>query len=124
MTKEQVKKLIEIYGRAWETKDPDLIVSIFTDDATYDDPHEPVNNGKEAIRNYWLSKVIGEQDQIKFHLKNIWVDGTTAIAEWDATFIDTKRNLHIDMTEVAIFETRDGKFSSLREYYKTKKTPL
>lgn len=124
MTKEEARKLIEIYGRAWETKDSDLIVSIFTDDATYDDPHEPVNSGKEAIRQYWISKVIGEQDQIKFHLRNFWIDGDTVIAEWDATFIDTKRSLHIDMQEVAIFGTWDGKFSSLREYYKTKKTPI
>ena len=123
MTREEAQKLIEVYGRAWETKDPDLIVSIFTDDATYDDPHEPIKNGKEAIRQYWVTKVIGEQDDIKFRLKNIWIDGNTIIAEWDATFIDTKRNLHIEMTEVAIFTTRGGKFSSLREYYKTKKTP-
>jgi ketosteroid isomerase-like protein len=70
------------------------------------------------------NKVIGEQDKIHFHLKNLWIDGNTVIAEWDTTFIDIKRNLHIDMTEVAIFGVRDGKFSSLREYYKTKKTPL
>lgn len=124
MTHAEARTLIETYGRAWETKDPDLIVTIFTDDATYDDPHEPVNNGLEAIRNYWTYKVIGEQDDIHFLIKNIWVDGSTVIAEWNATFKDVKRNLHIDMTEVAIFGTRDGKFSSLREYYKNIKTPL
>lgn len=124
MTKEEIKKLIEMYGRAWETKDPDLIVSIFTDDATYDDPHEPINRGKEAIRQYWVSKVVGEQDQIKFYLRDFWIDGDTVIAEWDATFVDVKRNLHIDIREVAIFGIQDGKFSSLREYYKTKKTTL
>jgi ketosteroid isomerase-like protein len=124
MTKEEAGKLIEIYGRAWETKDPDLIVTIFTDDATYDDPHEPVNNGKDAIRAYWVSKVIGEQDDIHFHLRNIWLDGENVIAEWDVRFNDTKRNVRIDMSEVAIFGTREGKFSSLREYYTSKKIPL
>jgi uncharacterized protein (TIGR02246 family) len=124
MTIDEVKNLIDTYGKAWETKDPDLAVSIFTEDATYDDPHEPVNRGKEAIRQYWIKKVIGEQDQIKFHLRNFWIDGDTVIAEWDATFIDIKRNMHIDMTEVAIFQIRDDKFSSLREYYRTKKTLL
>jgi ketosteroid isomerase-like protein len=54
MTKEEAQKLIEIYGRAWENKDPDLITSVFTDDASYDDPHEPINNGKGAIRQYWI----------------------------------------------------------------------
>ena len=123
MTKQEAAKLIEIYGRAWETKDSDLIVSIFTDDATYDDPHEPVNDGREAIRAYWVSKDIGEQDKIRFSLRNVWVDGDTVIAEWDATFNDVPRRLAIEMTEVAIFGVRDGKFSSLREFYKTRKTP-
>lgn len=124
MTKEEAQKLIEIYGRAWETKDPDLIVTIFTEDATYDDPREPVNNGRDAIHAYWVSKVVGEQDDIHFRLRNCWLDDERVIAEWDAQFTDTKRNLRIDISEVAIFGTRDGKFSSLREYYKTRKTPL
>ncbi|MFA6797177.1 MAG: hypothetical protein WCR40_00475 [Candidatus Paceibacterota bacterium] len=29
MTKEEAIKLIEIYGKAWETRDPELIVTIF-----------------------------------------------------------------------------------------------
>ncbi|MEI8123703.1 MAG: nuclear transport factor 2 family protein [bacterium] len=45
MTKETAKKLLNIYGEAWVTRNPDLIVSIFTDDATYNDPHEPENIG-------------------------------------------------------------------------------
>ncbi len=124
MTREEVKKLIEVYGKAWETQDPELITTIFTDDATYHDPREPENSGIDAIKEYWVYKVVGEQKDIHFHLRNLWIDGTTAIAEWDADFIDTKRNLKIAMSEVAIFEMRDGLFSSLREYYKTIKTPL
>lgn len=124
MTKEEAQKLIKIYGRAWETRDPELIVTIFTEDATYNDPKEPENIGRDAIRAYWVSKVIGEQKDISFYLRHIWVDGDTVVAEWDAEFTDTKRNLRIEMSEVAIFGARNGKFSSLREYYKTRKTPL
>ncbi len=124
MTKEKALELIEIYGKAWVTRDPDLIVSIFTEDATYNDPREPENIGREAIRSYWISKVIGEQDDISFNLKNLWIEGETAIAEWFAEFTDTKRNLRISMKEVAIFTTEGEKFSSLREYYKSDKTPV
>jgi len=124
MKREDVQKKLDIYGKAWETKDPELIVTIFTDDAIYDDPHEPVNNGIEAIRSYWISKVIGEQDDIHFSLRNFWVDSDTVIAEWDATFKNTKSKMFVEMTEVAIFQVRGDKFCSLREYYKTKKTPL
>lgn len=124
MTKEDALKLLYIYGKAWETQDPELIVTIFTDDATYNDPKEPENIGRDAIKKYWETKVVGEQANIKFELKHVWIDGDTVIAEWHATFNDTKRNLFIDMMEVAIFTVKDGKFSALREYYKTIKTPL
>ena len=124
MIKETAINLIEIYGKAWETKDPELIATIFTDEATYNDPKEPKNFGLEAIKEYWKYKVIGEQDDIKFDLRHVFIDGDTVIAEWHATFKDIKRNLFIDMVEVAIFTVQGNKFGSLREYYKTVKTPL
>jgi ketosteroid isomerase-like protein len=114
-------KLLEIYGRAWETKDTELIGTIFTEEATYNDPKEAINNGKEAIQEYWRYKVIGEEDDIKFELLNLWVDGETVIAEWHATFKDIKRHVHIDMNEVAIFTIKDGLINSFREYYKSVK---
>jgi uncharacterized protein (TIGR02246 family) len=124
MDKEAVTKLLTIYGEAWVTQNPDLIVSIFSDDATYNDPREPQNVGKEAIREYWNKKVIGEQKDISFDLKNVWVDADAVIAEWEANFTDTKRNLRINLKEVAIFSVQGDKFGSLREYYSSAKTPL
>lgn len=124
MTKEKAVELLGVYGKAWETRDPDLIITIFTPDAIYNNPKEPENHGHEGIRAYWTSKVIGEQKNIHFQLRNVWIDGDSVIAEWDAKFTDTKRNLYIKINEVAIFTVQDDKFSSLREYYKSEKTPL
>ena len=124
MTHEEARKLIEVYGRAWESKDVELITTIFTGDAIYNDPVEPENIGIEAIRNYWQTKVVEGQEDIKFEIKNVWVDGETVIAEWHATFKDIKRQLYVDMMETSIFTTKDGKFDSLREYYKDIKTPI
>ncbi len=124
MKKDRAIELITIYGKAWVTRDPDLIVSIFTDDATYFDPHEPLNVGKDAIRSYWLSKVVNGQSDIRFELRNVWVDGETVVGEWHAELTDTKRNIRILMDEVAIFSVKDGKFNSLREYYKSEKRSI
>jgi uncharacterized protein (TIGR02246 family) len=124
MTKEEATKILNIYGEAWMKKDPDLIVSIFTDDAVYNDPHEPENVGREAIRSYWVSKVVNGQSDITFDLKNVWVNGDTVIAEWHANFIDTIRNVRIKMREVGIFKVKAGMFASLREYYTAEKAPL
>ncbi len=124
MTHEQATSLLQIYGKAWETRDPDLITTIFTENATYHDPKEPLNTGRDEIRKYWETKVIGEQEDIHFDLLHVWIDGDDVIAEWHATFKDIKRSLHIDMMEVAIFSVVENKFGSLREYYKTVKTEL
>jgi ketosteroid isomerase-like protein len=55
----------------WETRDPELIITIFTEEATYNDPKEPENFGRNAIKKYWETKVIGEQEDIKFTLLNL-----------------------------------------------------
>lgn len=124
MEKEKAIELLNIYGRAWVNQDPDLILTIFTPDAIYNDPKELENKGHEGIRSYWVKKVVGEQKDINFKLLNVWIDDSVVVAEWDAVFTDTKRNLLIEMREVAVFTIKDNKFSSLREYYKTKKTPV
>jgi ketosteroid isomerase-like protein len=124
MTKKEATELINIYGKAWETQDIELISTIFTEDATYNDPKESKNIGLNAIREYWKYKVVGEQSDIKFELNNVWIEGDTVIAEWHATFRDIKRNLYISMDEIAVFIVKNNKFSSLREYYNTVKTPF
>lgn len=124
MNKEHVTALLKIYGDAWVTRNPNLIVSIFTEDATYHDPHEPLNQGIDAICSYWGRKVVGEQTDITFELRNVWIDGDTAIAEWKAEFTDIKKNLRVHLDEIAILGLKDGKFSSLREYYKSTKSSL
>ena len=126
MTKEAATALLDIYGRAWVTRDPDLILSIFTPDATYNDPRESENQGHAGIRSYWINKVVNGQKDISFKLLHVWTDkvGGVVIAEWEAQFTDIKRKLRIDMKEVAIFTVKDEKFGSLREYYSDIKTPL
>jgi uncharacterized protein (TIGR02246 family) len=124
MTKAQATSLLQTYGKAWESQDAELILTIFTEDAQYNDPKEAGNFGHAGIRNYWIKKVQTEQKDITFDLRNVWIDGETVVAEWHADFTDIPRNLRISMDEVAIFTVRDEKFASLREYYKSTKTPL
>jgi len=124
MTKNEVINLLAIYGKAWETQDCDLICQIFTEDATYDAPVSPKNIGKEAIRDYWKQKICEEEKDISFNLLNVWIEGNTVIAEWEADFTMVKEKLKVSMTEVAILTLRDGLFSALREYYKATAVPV
>ena len=97
LTRQDVQDVVDTYIRAWVEKDPDLIVTIFTETATY---HErvleaPIAN-QEGIREYWQTKVVESQDRIKCKLLSLFLDGNTAIVEWEAEFDDLA---HVFMAE-------------------------
>ena len=50
MTKDQANQLIATYGRAWEERDANLILSVFTPEATYFDPREGMQIGHAGIK--------------------------------------------------------------------------
>ncbi len=115
-----VRTTIDTYLRAWTQQDPELIVTIFTDDATYHERvlGEPIRT-RAGIRDYWQSKVVEGQANIDARLLNLYTatDGTTVIAEWEATFDDRVQNVRKRMREVAILEFAGERIASLREYW-------
>jgi len=118
LTKLDVQNVVDTYIRAWVEKDPDLIVTIFTDTATY---HErvleaPIQN-REGIRQYWKTKVVESQDHITCKLLSLFLDGTTAIVEWEAEFDDLPQKVRKRMREVAILVFDGQLIASLREYW-------
>ena len=49
---------------------------------------EPIR-GRDGIRAYWQTKVVGTQANITCELLNLYLDDGTAIAEWQAEFDDS-----------------------------------
>lgn len=117
-TKAEAREVLATYIRAWETQDPDLIVTIFTEGATY---HERVMGDpipdREAIREYWQTKVVEAQANIRCELLKVYLDGDTVIAEWLAEFDDRAQGVRKRMQEIAVLEFEDGLIASLREYW-------
>lgn len=118
LTKHDVREVLDVYIRAWEGQDPDLIITIFTENATY---HErvleaPIPN-REAIREYWESKVVESQANIKCELLNLYLDGATAIAEWEAEFDDVVQRVRKRMREIAVLDFEGRQIAALREYW-------
>ncbi len=119
--KAEVGKLLKIYKEAWEKRDTEKILRIFTKDATYQErPIDKPFVGHKGIKKYWTDKVVGEQENIRFKLKKIYVDGNNAVAEWEAKFHDVKRKVKIHLFVVAILEIKNGKIKSLRGYWHSK----
>jgi ketosteroid isomerase-like protein len=118
LSKDDVRKVIETYLRAWMTQDPGLIVTIFTPAATYHERvlGEPIRD-ENGIREYWQTKVVKGQANVQAELLRLYLDGTTAIAEWEARFDDVVAGHRKLMREVAILEFDGDRIASLREYW-------
>jgi ketosteroid isomerase-like protein len=118
LAREHVREVLDTYIEAWESQNPDLIVTIFTRSATY---HERVLGkpipDRDAIREYWETKVVRDQANIRCRLLNFYVDGDTVIAEWEARFDDVAQGVRKRMREVAILEFDGPLIESLREYW-------
>ncbi|MEB3020724.1 nuclear transport factor 2 family protein [[Mycobacterium] crassicus] len=115
-----VRATIDTYLRAWMQQDPDLIVTIFTEDAIYHERvlGEPIRT-RAGIRDYWQTKVVEGQGDIDARLLNLYTatDGITVIAEWEATFDDRVQGRRKRIREVAILEFAGERIASLREYW-------
>jgi ketosteroid isomerase-like protein len=120
-TKQDVLGVIDTYIRAWVEQDPDLIVTVFTETATY---HERVLDdpirGHAGIRAYWQTKVLRSQRNITCTLLHLYLDGNTAIAEWQAEFDDVEQQVRKQMREIAVLVFEGNRISSLREYWASK----
>lgn len=118
LTKQEVREVLDVYIRAWESQDPDLIVTIFTASATYHERvlADPIPD-RDAIRRYWEEKVVRAQANIRCELLNLYLDGTTAIAEWQAEFDDLAQGVRKRMREIAVLTFEGNLISSLREYW-------
>ena len=118
LTKQDVRNVVDVYIRAWVEQDPDLIETIFTDTATYHERifESPIRD-RSGIRAYWKAKVVESQANIKCELLSLYLDGNTAIAEWETEFDDLVQNARKRMREVAILVFEGRLIASLREYW-------
>jgi hypothetical protein len=122
LTKQEVRDVVDVYIRAWVEQDPDLIGTVFTDTATY---HERVLEApirdRAGIKAYWQAKVVESQSNIKCELLNLYLDGDTAIAEWETEFDDLPNRVSKRMREVAILVFEGTLIASLREYWSSER---
>jgi len=118
LTRQEAREVLDTYIRAWESQDPGLIVTIFTEDATYHERvlEDPIPDRK-AIQDYWQSKVVESQANIKVQLLSVYLDGETVIAEWEAEFDDVVQGVRKRMREIAVLVFEGDLISSLREYW-------
>jgi hypothetical protein len=111
-----VVEWIERYGRAWETADADLIVSLFTEDARYrSSPFRAPYRGHGEIRAYWR-RGAGTQRNTRVRMGTPFVDGRRVAVEWWTTMVDEGEEVTLPGCLLLRLDA-DGRCSELREYW-------
>ena len=127
MTKQDVQKWLDEYGRAWVNGDPDLVVTLFSDTATYrETPFENPMRGRHEIREYWQSNAADAQENVEF-ASQVWaVRYDTAIAGWQARFTRKASGVRVELdgTFRLVFSSEQGTFQCavLEEWWHSKES--
>ena len=78
--------LLGTLKRGWEGRDPDIVLSLFRDDAEYrEHPFADPLSGSNAIRARW-NELAAAQLNVEFDAERIWVSGRTVLASWHAAY--------------------------------------
>ena len=108
---------LETFGRAWQTFDGDLIVSLFGEDAEYyEDPFRSPMVGHNAIRAYWLD---GSRttEQVEFTVERHWVSGDVVLAAWHASYVERATKERVRLAGFMTWDIApDDRISRLREW--------
>ena len=112
------------YKRAWEERDPELAVALFTEDASYrETPFDAPFEGRAAIRDYWAKAVSGQRD-VTFTYEPIACAGDEGVCRWHAAFTGAAGGEQIDLD--GIFRCRfesAGQVSRLEEWWHIRVVP-
>jgi uncharacterized protein (TIGR02246 family) len=112
---EALQRILETYKRAWETRDPELVLTVFTEDATYqEDPFDAPMKGHDRIRDYWVNATAPHRD-VRFEWQRVCAAGDLHVVEWKADFTRSQRR--VTLRGVMLLELRGARIARLREYW-------
>ena len=113
MTEQDVQNWLDEYGRAWVNGDPDQVVTLFSDTATYrETPFDDPMRGRREIREYWQKNAADAQEDVEF-ASQVWAVGNdTAIAGWQARFTEKATGVRVELngTFRLVFSGEQGAF--------------
>ena len=109
--------LFASFKHAWEERDPDAMLELFSDDADYRiDPFVEPMIGSVAIREHW-NGVVAAQDHIEFDAERVWVSGRTVLGSWHVVLTE---RASADRVRIRGFSTMEidehGRIARMREW--------
>jgi len=110
-------RIFETYKRAWETRDADLVLTIFTEDAVYhENPFDRPMTGHPAIRRYW-KRATRNQRKIEFHWSPVCSAGDLHVVDWKASYVLADGSGPAELRGGMIVELRGERIARFREYW-------
>jgi steroid Delta-isomerase len=118
-TPDQVRQTLHDYIKAWTTKDKSLLLSLFTEDATLEDPvGTPPFKGHEGIGRFWDFALSDKSRQISPRLEEIRACGNQGILRFtmEVRLPTENKGLNLSIIEHAEF-AGDGRITHLRAFW-------
>ena len=105
------------FKRAWEGRDPDAMLELFSKDAEYRiDPFMEPMTGLNAIRDHW-NGVVAAQDHIEFDAERVWVVGRTILGSWHVALTERATADRVRVRGFTTMELDDqGRIARMREW--------
>jgi ketosteroid isomerase-like protein len=86
-----ITEFMQSYKRAWESSDEDLLASLFAADGCYRNTPFAVQQGHEAIKQYWQRTKL--QTDIHLTYEVLQQHATGGIAHWHTTYQVTSEDM-------------------------------
>jgi ketosteroid isomerase-like protein len=123
-TSESLEAWLARYERAWESRDAEAAVALFTSDARYHEmPFDAPKSGSAGIREYWTT-VTADQRDIDFRASVVAVNGVTGVARWSASLRSASSGARVELDGVFVLTfDASGRCSELREWWHVRTDP-
>ncbi|MCB2200248.1 nuclear transport factor 2 family protein [bacterium] len=118
MSDERFKTWLQAYGKAWEEKDAEAFVALFSKQAYYHwTPFRTPYVGHEQIAAAF-NEAVSTQENITFHFTRLNNDGFPAVAHWRTTLnrIGSEKDVVFDGILTVEFDDEDGLCRVFREW--------
>jgi SnoaL-like domain len=125
MTREDLHRWLQAYGRAWEGLNPGAAAELFSEDATYQEtPFIDPARGRVAILEYWKN-VARTQEHVHFDFEILSLDGAIGFAHWASTFVRLPMKLHVQLDGILLLTfDAENHCTSLREWWHRREIAL
>ena len=109
---------LEVYGRAWEDRDPAAVAELFSENATYrETPFDEAARGREAIFEYW-ARATAEHEGVRFGHEVLMVNRDLGIARWWVALKNIRSGAPVELDGIfVVCMDANGRCEEFREWW-------